>query len=58
MSTSWRGEAGTRRSSRSGILIKYGNTTIIMTGLLQKFVLLSTTEAEFMAHSYARRNKK
>jgi len=47
--SSWGGERGFGRRSRTGIVIKYGNATIYTTSILQKCTALSSTEAEFIA---------
>lgn len=49
--SSWGGEAGFGRKSRTGIVIKYGNAPVYTTSVLQKCTALSSTEAEFIALS-------
>ena len=53
MDSSWGGEPGLARGSRSGIVIKYGNAPIYAASILQKCVTLSSTEAEYVALSEA-----
>lgn len=49
--SSWGGEPGFGRKSRSGIIIKYGNAAVYTASVLQKCTALSSTEAEFIALS-------
>ena len=53
MDSSWGGEPGFGRRSRSGIFIKYGNAPIYAASILEKGVTLSSTEAEYVALSEA-----
>ena len=51
--SSWGGEPGFGRKSRSGVIIKYGDVAVFTASVLQKCTALSSTEAEFIALSEA-----
>lgn len=58
VAANWGGEQNTKRHSRTGCIICYGDMLIYkylyMTSALQKFVTLSSTESKYIAVSHGR----